>query len=591
MGWTQDIDNNNSLTLKRETEVKKAIFFDVETTGLSRKSDRLVQLAWILGDLNGETELACRDFIIKPEGFQIPKRVSQIHGIDTDTALKNGVELRDVLEIFKEDMAQAEILIGHNVSFDIEMISSELNSLQLDTDILEKPSICTMRLSTAWCRLPKFNGGHGFKFPKLQELYFKLFGAHFDGAHDALADIRATQKCYKELVKRKIIVIPPDILSPQLESEKNISLPPNKPLNEFKANPDLTNKMPKSFFKAIEENDIDAVLAGIKSGIDITSTYYEGMPPIHWAFFYESFQTLDILLESGASLNQRALDGSNVYHVCSMKTLDLIDEISIDIDARNLLGITPLHRYCYCGKEPELIKSLILRGANPHAKCPFGRKALEWMFVGGNDPGDGVIADEILEPTSQHGGFSAMHFAASSVYSDDDFKIILNILLENGLDINEQDQFGQTPLMLAGTENFDSDVPATLLQNGANLEMKDNDGNTVLHLLCAKEFYLKLEDKKTYIDWHIKRFKNFLSSVKDLQKIIQVENDMGLTPLDCLCKNPEPGSVVFIKPLIEAGANPFHQNKFGKSSWDLMLNLPHFRNSQTFWEINQKRYT
>ena len=100
-----------------------------------------------------------------------------------------------------------------------------------------------------------------------------------------------------------------------------------------------------------------------------------------------------------------------------------------------------------------------------------------------------------------------------------------------------------------------------------------------------------LTNKKTYIDWHVERFKNFLSSVKDLQKIIHVENDMGLTPLDCLCKNSEAVSVAFIKPLIEAGANPFHQNKFGKSSWELMLNLPHFRNSQTFWEINQKRYT
>ena len=342
-----------------------------------------------------------------------------------------------------------------------------------------------------------------------------------------------------------------------------------------------------------KENDIDAVLAGIKSGIDITSTYYEGTPPIQWALLYESFQTLDILLESGASLNQRALDGSNVYHVCSMKTLDLIDETSIDIDARNLLGITPLHKYCYLGDEPEIVKSLILRGANPHAKCPYGREAMESMAAGNTEPEFMDLPDGIFEPISQHVGFSAMHFAASCygpMYPED-FNTILNILLENGLDINEQDQYGQTPFMLAGKTNFDSDVPATLLQNGANLEMQDNYGNTVLHLLCAKEFYVNLGDRKDYINYKIEKFNHFLSSVKDLHKIIHVENDMGLTPLDCLCKNPEPGSVVFIKPLIEAGANPFHQNKFGKSSWDLMLNLPHFRNSQTFWEINQKRYT
>ena len=41
--------------------------------------------------------------------------------------------------------------------------------------------------------------------PKLQELHRKLFGCDFDNAHDALSDIRATEKCFWEMRKRKLI--------------------------------------------------------------------------------------------------------------------------------------------------------------------------------------------------------------------------------------------------------------------------------------------------------------------------------------------------------------------------------------------------
>lgn len=568
-----------------EPDVRKAIFFDVETTGLSRKNDRLVQLAWILGDLNGETELACRDFIIKPEGFQIPKRVSQIHGIDTDTAHKNGVELRDVLEIFKEDMAQAEILIGHNVSFDIGMISSEFTRYQLNTDILEKPSICTMRLSTAWCRLPKFNGGNGFKWPSLQELHFKLFGAHFDDAHDALADIRATQKCYKELVKQKIIVIPPDMLTPYLNSAKKPNFLPLEPSAKVNAKSNSTKEIPKSFLKAIEEDDVEAVLYGIKNGININEIYQDGTPPIHWAVWDESLQVLNILMANGASLNQRCLDGTSILCGASMKTLPVIFESFSDVDARNILGATPLHYHCLISNA-EIVKFLLSKGADPHAKCPYFEKAIACIEDGTFDPEDMNLANEMRDPVGQSLGASALHFATVGCMGIEEFNNVLPILLDAGLSIDVIDQFGRTPLMVA-LGHFDKEVAEILLKNGANPEIQDNEGNNVLHHLCANYSDLCAG----YGGSHVNSFKQYIWSIGDLTKFIHVENNLGLTPLDCLCTKSSPCSAELIKILIEAGANPFHQNKFGKTAWELMSNLPHFKNSQVYWDINQKRFT
>jgi len=60
-----------------------------------------------------------------------------------------------------------------------------------------------MQESTNLCKLP---GPRGYKFPKLEELHKVLFGCNFEGAHDALDDIKATERCFWELVKRNIIV-------------------------------------------------------------------------------------------------------------------------------------------------------------------------------------------------------------------------------------------------------------------------------------------------------------------------------------------------------------------------------------------------
>ena len=42
-------------------------------------------------------------------------------------------------------------------------------------------------------------------WPRLEELYRKLFGRNFAGAHDAMSDIQATKECFFELKRRGIL--------------------------------------------------------------------------------------------------------------------------------------------------------------------------------------------------------------------------------------------------------------------------------------------------------------------------------------------------------------------------------------------------
>jgi len=49
-----------------------------------------------------------------------------------------------------------------------------------------------------------FPNGTVGKFPRLEELYYKLFQSTFP-AHNSMEDVRALRRCYYELKKRKII--------------------------------------------------------------------------------------------------------------------------------------------------------------------------------------------------------------------------------------------------------------------------------------------------------------------------------------------------------------------------------------------------
>lgn len=180
------------------------LFFDTETTGLNKSSDRVVQIAWLLISKSGQ-ELRRQNRLIKPSGFAIPPTAEKIHGISTVVANRFGVPLREALLDFAKDVDKSKVIIGHNLSFDIAMLRPEFSRESIEFRLDEKDMICTMRSSTAWCRLPKLDGRSGFKWPKLDELYYRLFGRYFEGAHDALADVVATKEVYFELRNLNII--------------------------------------------------------------------------------------------------------------------------------------------------------------------------------------------------------------------------------------------------------------------------------------------------------------------------------------------------------------------------------------------------
>ena len=189
------------------------LIFDTETTGLPKKwtapiSDtdnwpRAIQIAWQLHDANGKL-IDHQDYLIKPEGFNIPYDAEKIHGISTALAEKDGADLNEVLSKFNEALAQAKFVVGQNVGFDINIMGCEFYRLGITSPMTQMPVLDTCTETTA--EMLKLPGGRGgkFKLPTLTELHEFLFNEKFEEAHNATADVEATTRCFFELVRQGI---------------------------------------------------------------------------------------------------------------------------------------------------------------------------------------------------------------------------------------------------------------------------------------------------------------------------------------------------------------------------------------------------
>ena len=202
---------------------KDFLIFDVETSGLYDKKHNayhkdqawVVQIAGIFTDFE-LNELSNFSLILKPpfKGATISEKAYETHGIKVERCLAEGLPQWKLYSVIKPVFRGKVRLVGHNLGFDSRFLHRYPKSKKERANLIEayKTGICTMRSTTAFCKLPptdkmKQYKGLKYKNPKLSELHEKLFGEPFEGAHDALNDVRATHRCLKEAVEQGIITL------------------------------------------------------------------------------------------------------------------------------------------------------------------------------------------------------------------------------------------------------------------------------------------------------------------------------------------------------------------------------------------------
>jgi len=228
----------------------------------------------------------------------------------------------------------------------------------------------------------------------------------------------------------------------------------------------------------------------IDKGANVNLHDYTKKTPLHYAAQTGNIPVMDVLLSKGADVNARDNAGDTPLIVACRADASKADVAALllskgaDVNGVPRIGTTPLmHVITNRQYSPELIKTLLGGGADLNRQDGNGITVLmhsirlrteNWQLsaaLATQPKVDLTIAD--------NNGYTALHYAAVADYED--AGKLINVLLQQGANVNAQNKYGQTPLFCAVHEDRPKNL-ATLVINGkADVKLADLDGVTVLH--------------------------------------------------------------------------------------------------------------
>lgn len=177
------------------------LFFDTETTGMclwkERSSDKkqphIVQLAALLVDEHSKEVKESMDVIVKPDGWEIPKEMSDIHGITQERALEEGIPEIEALRQFLYLWNQCDLRVSHNTTFDNRIIRIALKRYMrhlIKDDVWKDKTkyYCTLQNSK---KIMGGKDGH-----KLEQCYRYFLDEELENGHNAMVDAQACMEIY-----------------------------------------------------------------------------------------------------------------------------------------------------------------------------------------------------------------------------------------------------------------------------------------------------------------------------------------------------------------------------------------------------------
>ncbi|GLB45326.1 hypothetical protein LshimejAT787_2100860 [Lyophyllum shimeji] len=177
----------------------------------------------------------------------------------------------------------------------------------------------------------------------------------------------------------------------------------------------------------------------------------ESNTPLYRAADNGHGEVVQVLLEHGADINAKDIDGKTALHGAaaawsSLAVVRLLLEKGAIVDAKCARGTTPLYEAAQQrdGRGRDVIVLLLEHGADVNAKCI--------------------------------GGETALHAAAARSSLE-----VVRVLLEKGAIVDAKCARGTTPLYEAAERDQDRDVIALLLKHGADVNAKCIGGETALH--------------------------------------------------------------------------------------------------------------
>lgn len=173
----QSSDNQPPQLLTEFSLDRDIVFFDIESTGLNVLKDRIIQIALIKYFADGRNPEE-REYLVNPL-IPISAEAMQVHGITPDM-IKDKQPFSSIAQEVANFIGDADLAGYNSDRFDLPMLTEELHRCDIELNPEERRTIDVQKIF--------------YKMePRTLKAAFKVYcSKELEGAHDALADVRAT---------------------------------------------------------------------------------------------------------------------------------------------------------------------------------------------------------------------------------------------------------------------------------------------------------------------------------------------------------------------------------------------------------------
>jgi ankyrin repeat protein len=235
----------------------------------------------------------------------------------------------------------------------------------------------------------------------------------------------------------------------------------------------------------------------LDAGASLEARDGRGFNPLARAAKSGQKEIVALFLDRGAQIDARSLEGATaLYEAAETGRLPIVRELvdrGANISLAGRSGITPLAAAAYMGSEP-IVELLIEKGADPKIMDETEKTAIVYAAGRGFPDIVTLLLDHGVDINARYGNeLTVLMWAAG--YSDEagtqDMEKVIKLLLDRGARLDDQDNRGRTPLMIAAELNHTVAVDL-LLARGADKSLRDKQGKSAADLTTLTALREKL---------------------------------------------------------------------------------------------------